>query len=77
MTSDLDPKDIIDSAEDLLSSIEKANDEFVKKTNKTVKKINHGLKDMKKTEIKIEEEYAKAAKKINKQVLDYLSDKDK
>ena len=44
MTAPLDPKDILDQADDLLDDINQANLKFVNQTNQTIKSVNQSFK---------------------------------
>ncbi|OGY43186.1 MAG: hypothetical protein A3B89_00835 [Candidatus Buchananbacteria bacterium RIFCSPHIGHO2_02_FULL_40_13] len=73
MNNPIDPKDIIDQTDDLLSDINQANLKFVDKTNQLVSSVNQSLKKVDKFNAELEKEEQKSLAKINSQTLNYLA----
>ena len=73
MTAPLDPKDILDQADDLLDDINQANLKFVNQTNQTIKSVNQSFKKIDKLNADLSEAEQKTLAKVTTQALNYLA----
>jgi len=73
MTNPIDPKDLLDQADDLLADINQANFKFVNQTNQTIKSVNQSFKKVDKLNIDLEKAEQKTLAKITGHTLDYLA----
>ena len=73
MTNPIDPKDILDQADDLLADINQANFKFVNQTNQTIKSVNQSFKKVDKLNADFEKAEQKTLTKITEHTLGYLA----
>ena len=73
MTNPIDPKDLLDQADDLLDDINQANFKFVNQTNHTIKSVNQSFKKVDKLKADFDKAEQKTLAKITSHTLDYLT----
>ncbi|MDO8669387.1 MAG: hypothetical protein Q7K65_03790 [Candidatus Buchananbacteria bacterium] len=73
MTTPIDPRDLIDQADDLLDDINQANVAFADKTNKITANINKSFKAIDKISQELDRAENEAIEQMDGQILDYLA----
>ena len=73
----VDPKNIIDQADDLLKDINRANLKFVDKTNQINIAINQSFQAVNQLNKELEKEEFDALEEIDGQILEYLEENEK
>lgn len=73
MTTPIDPKDIIDSASELLNDINQANIKFADKTNQIINSVNQSFQTVDKINKELEKTEFDALEKMDGEILDYLT----
>lgn len=77
MTTPIDPKNIIDQADDLLNDINQANLKFVGKTNQINTAINQSFQAVNQLNKELEKEEFDALEEMDGQILGYLEENEK
>ncbi|MEK7072335.1 MAG: hypothetical protein AAB969_02085 [Patescibacteria group bacterium] len=73
----VDPKNIIDQADDLLKDINRANLKFVDKTNQINIAINQSFQAVNQLNKELEKEEFDALEEMDGQILEYLEENEK
>lgn len=73
----VDPKNIIDQADDLLKDINQANLKFIDKTNQINTAINQSFQAVNQLNKELEKEEFDALEEMDGQILEYLEENEK